>query len=591
VAATESVLGYELNAVRLYDADTNALELVARTADVDDVMSGRPMYGVDEGHPWQVFETGDPCIRSDIQTGGFGEVRSGMYLPLGRHGTLSVGARQMDAFDEDDLRLAELLAETVATALDRTDREAELRIHEAVLDTVQDLVFTVDREGRLTMVTDPLSSWLGYERDDLIGMEAASFSPDDWPVEQILDSLEAAHSDETITRETRVETADGVRVPAKVELSPLWVDDRFLGAVGALTDLSELLDARAARDRERGRFTELFEHLPDPANEVEFVDGEPIIRAVNPAFERVFGYDSEEIVGLHSNDVLPPDAERDQARRLDGRALSDDLVVEEVRRKTAQGYRYFLFRGFVHDRSENPRAFGIYTDITDHRHRERRLAVLQRVLRHNLRNEMTVVHGHAADLAETCEDPEIADRLAVVADRAAAVNRLGEQTREMERAFDLHDGHDSHPVCVAQRIEAVCERIQQTHADADLTMAVDSDARVIADERLSLALENAIENACEHAGDRPTVTVDLDADEDWVTIRIADDGPGIPEHERAVVTGDLDVTQLTHGSGMGLWLVAWAIQSLGGAIWFDVDDGTTVTIHIPRTDAEPSETL
>jgi len=67
-----------------------------------------------------------------------------------------------------------------------------------------------------------------------------------------------------------------------------------------------------------------------------------------------------------------------------------------------------------------------------------------------------------------------------------------------------------------------------------------------------------------------------------VTVRVADDGPGIPDDEVAVLTDDRDITQLDHGSGFGLWLVKWVVDSYGGELRFDETDsgGTRVVLTL-----------
>ena len=55
----------------------------------------------------------------------------------------------------------------------------------------------------------------------------------------------------------------------------------------------------------------------------------------------------------------------------------------------------------------------------------------------------------------------------------------------------------------------------------------------------------------------------------WVELRVADDGPGIPERERAVVADDHDITQLNHASGMGLWLVRRVVEGYDGRVGFE----------------------
>lgn len=109
-------------------------------------------------------------------------------------------------------------------------------------------------------------------------------------------------------------------------------------------------------------------------------------------------------------------------------------------------------------------------------------------------------------------------------------------------------------------------------------------ATIDAGDAVSLVVENLVENAIRHAGPEPTVDVTVSAAEDSVSLSVADDGPGIPESEIAVVTGDSDITQLTHSSGLGLWLVRWIVDGYGGTIRFDEGPlgGSEVTVELPR---------
>lgn len=77
-----------------------------------------------------------------------------------------------------------------------------------------------------------------------------------------------------------------------------------------------------------------------------------------------------------------------------------------------------------------------------------------------------------------------------------------------------------------------------------------------------------------------------DGPEPRVEVGVADDGPGIPDHERAVLEDGRE-TPLEHGSGLGLWIVVW---KSGGAVEFEPNDpeGTVVT---SRFDAAPRGTV
>jgi PAS domain S-box-containing protein len=147
-SAVERVLGYEIAAVRLYDAATQMLNPAAVTDAVIDRMGERPAYGIDEGNPGRVFASGEPAVYDDVRTAAgdadLGPVRSAMYIPIGVHGTLSIGADTVAAFDEVDRQLAALLATNAAAACNRARREQEVREAreriETILDRIQGLV-------------------------------------------------------------------------------------------------------------------------------------------------------------------------------------------------------------------------------------------------------------------------------------------------------------------------------------------------------------------------------------------------------------------------------------------------------------------
>jgi len=69
--------------------------------------------------------------------------------------------------------------------------------------------------------------------------------------------------------------------------------------------------------------------------------------------------------------------------------------------------------------------------------------------------------------------------------------------------------------------------------------------------------------------DASRVVVHLRRERDDVVVRVSDDGPGIPAHERAVVTGDREPTQLDHESGLDLWTTRRIVEKYGGTVEFE----------------------
>jgi len=138
---------------------------------------------------------------------------------------------------------------------------------------------------------------------------------------------------------------------------------------------------RRLLERERDRRSVLFENNPDPVMRVAFEgedeggDEEPIIREVNPAFEAVFGFPPEEVVGSTVAEAVVPEGERAAHERFNDKVARGESLEREVPRQTADGVREFRFR-VIHfstdpDADAATDAYVWYTDLTERKRRER----------------------------------------------------------------------------------------------------------------------------------------------------------------------------------------------------------------------------
>lgn len=114
---------------------------------------------------------------------------------------------------------------------------------------------------------------------------------------------------------------------------------------------------------------------------------------------------------------------------------------------------------------------------------------------------------------------------------------------------------------------------------------------VRSDERLSVALDEALENAVIH-NDNPAPTVDVSASADpehgYAEITVADDGPGIPPSEKRTVMNPGENSPLEHGTGLGLWIAAMIVFTLDGDITIEDNDpeGSIVRFQVPLAKSE-----
>jgi PAS domain S-box-containing protein len=580
-SAVRKVLGFDYGRVYLGGDDGSALEPIATT---DDTGVGH----LDQSLVEDAFQRGSPVVRDDLDPGE-GAPGSCLVLPLEDHGVLAVAAVETGAFTQSDIAVGEILTANAVAALDRADRQETLERYEDVLETVQGMVYALDDEGQFTLVTDPLANRLGYDREELKGRHVSAIL-DDAGLEAGNDVIQELVSTdrESYTYETEMYTAGGDVVPIEVEISLLPSSERFRGTVGAVRDRTELERARAALETERDRFTYLFENLPDPVAELEYVEEDPVVRNVNRAFVETFEVEAEGIIGDSLNDHVFPHAETEVDDDLDSRLADGEFVTRELRRETADGIGDFLLRGIPYlTEGGTTRVFALYTDITDQKRRQRRLGVLNRVLRHNVRNEMTIIRGYSRMIADRLvgegTDRDLAEAAVELAESAATIEDLSTEARRVEKVLkEEHDGE----VDVSSIAEAVLEESQEEFPDARLVLDAPEPVPVATTDRIRLAIEHLVENAVEHnETGTPTVRVSTTTTENGrAAIRVEDNGPGIPDYERGVVTGAREVTQLEHGSGLGLWIVKWTVEGFGGHVRFSESElgGATVDIRLPR---------
>jgi PAS domain S-box-containing protein len=587
VDAAKSILGYRFVVCFLADDETDRLEPVAWTDEAGTLTGGEIPTPDDDG-ALEAFETGAVVQRDgqeDGTTSGL-PVTSRLHVPIEGHGTMLVSAPGGDGFDESDVQLARVLATNTARALDRVDRTQELRRLETVFETVDEMVYVQDETGNFLHCTPVLAERLGYDREELIGSNVTEFVDEEAAAEgqRLIEELLGEPLGSSRTQRLEIETADGESVPVEIDFS-LLPGEEYRGVVAAVRDISDLLAVRERLDSQQNRFEYLFENIPDPVVEADLDGGEATVISVNTAFEETFGYSNEAIAGRSLNEAIVPEDGRDRARRLDASAAAGELNKAEVERETQYGRREFLFRGVPYGGDDGSvRGFGIYTDITDQKERERHLDVLQRLLRHNVRNDVNVMLAGIDQLDEALEDPDDTEAalLETLEESAEALLSMSTKAKRISRVIDA-ETEELDVVDLSSIARSVVERALDRDLDATVELDAPDRCRVLGSTAIERAVEELLGNAIQHAGPSPTVTLSIECEADRAGLTVTDDGSGIPEAERDVLK-DGEITPLKHGSGLGLWLVTHATEASGGTVSFDDEaDGARVTLSFRRS--------
>ncbi|WP_267641792.1 sensor histidine kinase [Haloarchaeobius amylolyticus] len=214
----------------------------------------------------------------------------------------------------------------------------------------------------------------------------------------------------------------------------------------------------------------------------------------------------------------------------------------------------------------------------------RRVTVLNRVLRHDLRNETTIIRGYADLVADDVDDPAARDALRMVRRHSADVERLSRQAKRLNQVWEEDDRTDRDLVSVvAQSVDAA----SSAHGTTELRTDLPGSAWASVHPRFGFAVTEAVDNALRHNDPGTDVEVSVsDTGEGTVAVFVTDTGTGIPADEVAAIRDGTE-DALVHCSGLGLWLLYWTVTLSDGTLSFTENDpqGTVVEMTVPAAEA------
>jgi signal transduction histidine kinase len=323
----------------------------------------------------------------------------------------------------------------------------------------------------------------------------------------------------------------------------------------------------------------LFESTPAAGN----VGPETVLDSMDDAVV----VDSEEhvlrlnAVARETFDVTPADAVGGPLADVVGLSLSGLSTGETVALPTVDGQREFqVTRCGIAGRTGNSQGYALlFRDVTRRQTREQRLSVLNRVLRHNLRNDATSIIGRAELISDGGDPGDSAER---IVETTHDLVDAAERAREIETMMTAASGTET--TAVADALERVVADVGNAYPAVEFTTALPTDVTATVHPTVfETVLRNVVENAAEHNDAKePIVVVSATTDDGELSLAVADNGPGIPDHERAIIGAD-EESDLKHGSGLGLWATYWGVTRMGGDLAFSENNprGTVVTLTVP----------
>jgi len=462
-------------------------------------------------------------------------------------------------------------------------RKQDLEEYETVIEALNDGVYVLDETGRFTYVNDAFVDMVGYDEQTILGStpqlikDREAVERAEWNLSRLL----SADGPEEVTFEVDVQPRDGDTIVCEDHMGVLPYDgERFEGSVGTLRDVT----TRREQSRELRWLRRVVESA---AHAIYLTKPDGTITYVNDAFEEMTGYSRQDVIGKTPRLLNSGVHDGEYFRRLWETVHNGEVWEEEIIDERKHGGQYTARQYIVPvtgPSGEIERFAAFQVDISDRKERERHLDRLDRMLRHNLRNDLNVIRGRAESISSRAdgEDSAAAERIVRKADEIL-------DTAEKERtiASILSDKPDRRSVDVASRVRDVARRIDAKYPAATVRVSAPSRLGAVATKRIDQAIEELLTNAIVHGGrEESDVAVRVDAVEDRVRIEVEDDNAPLPEMESRLLVDGEELGPLYHGTGLGLWLVYLVVNRSSGCTTVDESDrgGNCIRIELGRDD-------
>jgi signal transduction histidine kinase len=209
--------------------------------------------------------------------------------------------------------------------------------------------------------------------------------------------------------------------------------------------------------------------------------------------------------------------------------------------------------------------------------REQRLSVVNRILRHNIRNDLNVVRGILDNLDAERDGRD--DRIATAIEHVDDIVDIADKARYVERTLGRSTVEGT---TLSSLVAEALERVESEHPEAAVTVDGDADVPVVADTNLDVALAELLGYAIRRQGDDPRVSLTVsDRPPERVRIDVQYPSAPVPETDRQVLERGTE-TQLEHCRGLGLWLAKWVVENAHGRLDVTGTDAPQLRIELYR---------
>lgn len=322
----------------------------------------------------------------------------------------------------------------------------------------------------------------------------------------------------------------------------------------------------------------IVEHIEDG---VIILDEQSNLLLINPAARKAFGlWQDDAVKGKPVSEVLPHPDLKILLSDINNPLPQNEITFEDGRVLSAQC-------------TPIPRIGVAITmqDITYLKQIDRLKNEFVHTVSHDLRSPLTAILGYV----------DLLDRVGPVNDQqrefirrvqnsvqsiTSLVNDLLELGR-IEAGFDTQKEVAPLEGIIRDTLETLGGQISDKKMNLHLNLPMDIPQMRGNPIRLRQMLDNLIGNAIKYTPEGGEITIDVEAQNDQVILRISDTGPGIPPADQPHIFEKFyrasNVPKGVGGSGLGLSIVKSIVENHQGRIWVEslLGQGSAFTVVLP----------
>lgn len=434
-----------------------------------------------------------------------------------------------------------------------------------------------DLAENLIFVNDEFAAMLGYTPEELIGMNIKSLIPKSeisilkYESAKRLNGVSSGYNLRMIRKGGGEITVRVSGVPRRNE------EDNVIGTMAVVIDIT----TEREKELELLKLSSAIEASP---TSVVITDVEGTIEYVNPKFSELTGYASREVIGNNprvlKSGKTPPEVYNELWKIITSGKIWHGRFINK--KKNGELYWEDAWISPIKNQEGGITHFvAVKEDVTRNVIAEERLKLSNKdlelyasFLQHDLRNDLHVLMTHAeAALMMIDQGSRVSEYIEII---QAASERMVSLLDIFGRPAETNETNIVH---ILERAKSQAEK---THSNLTVELEINTEETEVQGARLiPMVFDNLLRNAAKFAKGDVVVTITVSRKNEQISIRVSDNGPGIPEEIKSRL---FERGVSTTGGGHGLYLTRKVIENYGGKIEYIRDRdkvGTTFNITLP----------